>query len=467
MAGKFIEKSGLVGVQAVAESLIQDFLADDMFEQIYPSAPFDPLTHKNVIIKSKLDPLKLTQPWAIKFQWDDPAETDGMMDVYVATPAQFNTTTGAHTTFKVNPTDETTAEALGILGTMNKDYLGTDGDNPAIIDDFPNMAFNRDPASKTFLYRKFIDKDFIAADPMAYMISMTERGLAVCVWDERSDEGGNRNSWFVVQRPVHSSDVKNSSGVVTIPAGTTVTTGKAPVHCIYGLSGINTFKPWLSEEYTRTFIGFPWQIVSEALDVDGTDAEARAQFWLKVRDGGTFTTGVDTPNGPHANLEWASLSQSYRTVPKATPYCLRRFVVREKDITAPYPTPVFVKDGVTIDSEGVEGYDYSEFGAQFGVPADKHTADYSAIMNAKQQVSVGEGNKYIVTFPNGLNTSRFAYTHEMDMVAYTSADVVSAGSEIPVPVYGEDRVYIGVNANGPNNTGMRVLFLRSGGGIEE
>lgn len=464
MAGKFFEKSGLIGVQDVAESLIEDLLASDMFDQLYPAIPFDKTQHKNVILKPKVtvDPLVATQPWAIKFLWEDPTDTDGMLDIFVATPAQFNTSTGDHTKFRVNPDDSNTEEALGILGTINKNYLNTNGETPSLIKDFPDMGRSRDPQSKTFLYKKHIPVAYKDAHPMAYMIAITDRGLAVSVWDERSDEDGNKNSWFLVQRPVHSTDVKNSSGVVTIPAGTTVTTGKCPVHCIYGLSGVNQHKPWLPEEYERVFVGFPWQALAEAVTIDPGDTDAVSDFWTKIKFGGSDfpATTSSVPTGPHPAFSWSSLSQAYRTIPKPKAYCLRRFVVREKDITAPYPTQAYVKDAITIDNEGIQGYDYSEFGDQFGVPADQHTVDYHAVINTRQQVSIGEGNRYIVTFPNGLNTSRFAYTYEMDMVAYTSADVVSAGSEIAVPVYGEDRTYIGINANGPNNTGMRILFIK-------
>jgi hypothetical protein len=88
-------------------------------------------------------------------------------------------------------------------------------------------------------------------------------------------------------------------------------------------------------------------------------------------------------------------------------------------------------------------------------------------MNARQQVAISENNKYVITFPNGLNTSRYAYTHELDMIAYTSADVVSEGTNVPITVYGEGtpRIYKAMPSNGPNNTGMRMLVLVSGGGI--
>lgn len=101
-------------------------------------------------------------------------------------------------------------------------------------------------------------------------------------------------------------------------------------------------------------------------------------------------------------------------------------------------------------------------------PADEDSIDSAAILNSKQQVAIAIGNKYLVTFPNRLNTDRYAYTDELDMIAYTSADVISEDSEIPVRPYGEsvDRVYRAFKANGANNTGMRLLMLVEGGGID-
>ena len=54
------------------------------------------------------------------------------------------------------------------------------------------------------------------------------------------------------------------------------------------------------------------------------------------------------------------------------------------------------------------------------------------------------------------------------MIAYTSADVISAGTEIEIQVYGEEtpRKYKALYSNGPNNTGMRPLILIEGGGID-
>lgn len=100
-------------------------------------------------------------------------------------------------------------------------------------------------------------------------------------------------------------------------------------------------------------------------------------------------------------------------------------------------------------------------------PADRDEPNSSAILNSNEQVAIAKGNKYLITFPNRLNTERYAYTEELDLFAYTSADVIAEDSEIAVRVYGEatDRIYRAMKASKPDNAGMRIMMLVSGGGI--
>ena len=118
---------------------------------------------------------------------------------------------------------------------------------------------------------------------------------------------------------------------------------------------------------------------------------------------------------------------------------IQRFVVRESD---------------TVD-------------ASKNISAVADTIDGTAIINDKRQIGVSESNQYIVNYPSRLNTTRFSYTYELDMIGYASATVVSGTTEIPQTLYGEatPRTYIGMHANMPANNGMRIVALKSGGGI--
>jgi hypothetical protein len=203
---------------------------------------------------------------------------------------------------------------------------------------------SKDYSDTHFVYRssRIVDKAGAAAYPMTYRLSITNRGIALAIWEDATDSDDiPRWSWMVVQRPVDH---------VT---GAPRVTGMAPLFCVYGMKG---------------------------------------------------------------NIS--------------------KFVVREKDILKPVPTS----------------------------PADVNSEDNAAIINSKSQVAITEDNRYVITFPNGLNTSRYCYTEELDMIAYTSADVVSQFTDVPMTVYGEatPRKYKALHASGKNNTGMRLLMITEG-----
>jgi hypothetical protein len=99
--------------------------------------------------------------------------------------------------------------------------------------------------------------------------------------------------------------------------------------------------------------------------------------------------------------------------------------------------------------------------------AVKHTIYGNAIINPTRQIAFTEDREFIVTFPNGLTTSRYAYIHEIDMLAYTSADVIPCWTVAELSMYGETtkRKYVAMPANGPRDTLMRPLILIDGGGV--
>lgn len=101
------------------------------------------------------------------------------------------------------------------------------------------------------------------------------------------------------------------------------------------------------------------------------------------------------------------------------------------------------------------------------VKAGEDSIDSAAIINEEDQVAVKLDNKYLVTFPNRVNTERFAYSEELDMIAYSSAKVIGEDTVLPITVYGEptERKYRAMKANKENNNGMRLLVLQEGSGV--
>lgn len=97
--------------------------------------------------------------------------------------------------------------------------------------------------------------------------------------------------------------------------------------------------------------------------------------------------------------------------------------------------------------------------AALPVTACGFAPDVVPIMNIMQQVSVLQNNNAVINFPQMINTQRHLYRLMLDMLGYTSADIFSAASEVPVTFAGAaTRTYLALNANGLNNRGVRVLF---------
>jgi hypothetical protein len=97
------------------------------------------------------------------------------------------------------------------------------------------------------------------------------------------------------------------------------------------------------------------------------------------------------------------------------------------------------------------------------VPADAHSQDNFAIINSTTQISLTEDSKYLISLLHDLNTPRFRYTEELDMIGQTSADVCMAGNDLSMTTYGESgpRIYHAMPANNPYNSGLRIVVLKN------
>ncbi|QYW03460.1 hypothetical protein pEaSNUABM14_00159 [Erwinia phage pEa_SNUABM_14] len=120
-------------------------------------------------------------------------------------------------------------------------------------------------------------------------------------------------------------------------------------------------------------------------------------------------------------------------------------------------------DPDTLKPESIQRYVVIENGiyaATVPVSAVQASADCGPIINPMQQVMIAEGNRAIVLFPQMINTQRYVYFATLDMLGYTSADVLSSGSQVQLnPLKAADKtVYQGMNANGKDNRGMRLML---------
>lgn len=119
-----------------------------------------------------------------------------------------------------------------------------------------------------------------------------------------------------------------------------------------------------------------------------------------------------------------------------------KFVVREHDL----PIPSIPKD------------------------AANNSEDNGAVLNSYPQQSLTENGEYVITFINNLNSSRFKYADELDMLGTVSADIVGGGTDIDVSVYNEidpstgqpiKRTYHALWPHGKFGTKMRVVVVKA------
>ena len=101
---------------------------------------------------------------------------------------------------------------------------------------------------------------------------------------------------------------------------------------------------------------------------------------------------------------------------------------------------------------------------------DVQTEDQPPMLNPYQQQSLTETGEFIVTFLNSINTSRYRYADELDMLGTVSARVIGAGTTITVRVYDETddgtptgnpvyRQYTALYSSERYGVGMRLMVL--------
>ena len=135
-----------------------------------------------------------------------------------------------------------------------------------------------------------------------------------------------------------------------------------------------------------------------------------------------------------------------------------KFIVREEDVLHP-----------TAGDPACESKYYDPAAntlitqtTPYRVPADAHSQDNFAVINSTNQISLTEDSKYLISLLHDINTPRYRYTEELDMVGQTSADVCMAGNDLSMTAYSESgpRTYHAMPANNPYNSGLRIVALK-------
>jgi hypothetical protein len=146
------------------------------------------------------------------------------------------------------------------------------------------------------------------------------------------------------------------------------------------------------------------------------------------------------------------------------------FSVREKDISHPTSGPTTHSSIKYYDATGattgtlVSPYVSTAYNSYaYRIPAVLNSEDNHLLFNPQNQISLTEDKKYLVTFPHNLSTPRYRYTEELDLIGFTSSDVLMTGQKIDITTYTEatSRTYLALPPSNQYNTGVRVCVLYS------
>jgi hypothetical protein len=267
-----------------------------------------------------------------------------------------------------------------------------------------------------------LDTNVQGTYPMSYRLTMTERGFALGLWDDAGATENDDYAWIVSQRLVNniSGETRRDSAY------------KYPVHCLYSCSRESLYPRDFGIWYNTGAIS------SHTLSNETT----------QVHD---YVGNLHTLN--HSEFNTSSGKTSYildpfdKEDPLASDWVAKpiwRYVVREYGKLKPWDVHK---------------------------SATKHETDSNAIINSMEQLAITDDNRFVITFPTGLTTQSFMYpAEEIDMICFSSAQVIGEGSTVPMTSYlrgsqAEDidkRRYYGLRSTLPNGNGMRVCILVSG-----
>jgi hypothetical protein len=248
---------------------------------------------------------------------------------------------------------------------------------------------------------------------------MTERGLFLYMHDDAASDQADDYSWIALQRTVN-----NETGLAR-----TDEASKFPVHVMYSCSR--------DSMYSR---------------------DAGVYFSQDAANLQNAETTVDTVYDEQGNTYNLSNLDNSKTFYILSPYDredyladeytaknIWRFVAREFDILKPTDVHKF---------------------------ATRHQIDSNAVINPLEQLSITDENRFVITFPTGLTTQRFMYPkEEMDLICFSSAEVVAESSNIPMTTYKYDgtsidkRRYQGMRSTAAFGNGMRIMALVNGQNI--
>lgn len=140
-------------------------------------------------------------------------------------------------------------------------------------------------------------------------------------------------------------------------------------------------------------------------------------------------------------------------------------IVREAEVITTLPVWNYAAPGATQNfyaDDDTPGSSMNTFSTTISVSTEvMGNVIHRFPMTWKAPVT-GDTGEYVLIFPFGICSNRFAYTDELDLIAVSKADAYQSGQNIPLTVYGDARTYTAMSSNNAqygNNGGIRVFIL--------
>lgn len=186
--------------------------------------------------------------------------------------------------------------------------------------------------------------------------------------------------------------------------------------------------------------------------------------------GGSVTTTGNTPLYLVTNVSLISLNNTSDSTkgidsipgPQATWFSE---IIREQVITTPYPAWSQAASNYYSTSYGSSGQDYILATTNISDTREPLGNVLHRFPDRWQAPVTRDTGEYILLFPFGICSNRYAYTDEIDLIAVSKANAYQATQSVPVTVYGQTRTYTAGTSNNKqvgNDNGIRVFIYTAG-----
>ncbi len=220
-----VEKVNFTDFQKLGNSLMSDLLTNGAFRLVYPDTITE-MTYRATFETTLInDPLSPAQAWRFHVDCSGTVSPDdpGYIRLYVTHPLQLPDDGQVATEYA----GDTTGAWARQSGEVTCGYFTGSGTAPggqAISPGMVTIPFaSLRWSGQTDITAPPTDEN--AARPVAYRLTVTDKGFVLFVWEEAQDDYGSKFSWITVQRPVDPI------------TGATLASGKAPVFCMYSIGG--------------------------------------------------------------------------------------------------------------------------------------------------------------------------------------------------------------------------------------